>query len=429
MIHLTTNTLDLFVIAVYVRAGAIFEDPAQAGISHLLEHLLFRTKKNMSPTNLLKRLERIGGKYNAATSKDVTYFYLSTSGAHWQEAVQLMHSIVFDLHINQKDLEHEIEICKEELYKGVASEDLLDQFLIPAMFKQSIYEKSVIGTKASLESIKLSDVQEYYRNHYNTCHITVSCSPALKTKVNAQLIQVFKPQLGPPCPMLKYDYLAAWNGHVIEAAQYKYSSLHVCYKFLPYDTRAYAVIQLITYILNGGLESILTSALREEEKAVYSCTMFPISFFGAGVLLFSATTSAETLKVHDRYLTTIHTFCKEFITRSAFKQYKDNFMLRQKLASNNTMDITISLGLDYYYTNVPKTWQSFNKLMQAITYEEVRDTARFIFSQPSITLLTSEKKMPANYRTRVWDRFHKHMNKMEKLKPKVQSTVKLASNQ
>lgn len=394
-LHMTFNKQDVFAIVVFIKAGSIFEQDDQAGISHLLEHLLFRTKKNMTHEDLLKKLEWIGGQYNAATSKDVTFYHITTDRDNWEEAVRLIHTIVFDFNISQKDLDHEREICKQELYKTRVSETLFDTVMVPNMFANSVYDKSVIGTEKTLDNIKLKDLQQYYQKHYSSCHISISCNVTDKAKVRKMTETLFKKQLlGAGVHLLKHDYLSPWtkaaNVHIFK---YNHSSFNICYRFRPYETRTYITLEFITYMLNGGLESILTNKLREEGKSVYSCTLIPLSFFGAGFLIFSAMSSSRIEGLIQRYFDTIQQFTSKFVTKSEFKRFKKTFTLRQKLASNDVLSIVTSLGLDHYYTNVPKTWSTYNKIVNSITYDEVWALAKDVFSQPSISLVTTDQNI------------------------------------
>lgn len=330
---------------------------------------------------LLKKLERIGGRYNAATSKDVTFYHIMTDRENWEEAVRLIHTIVFDFNISQKDLDHEREICKQEMYKTRVSETLFDTVLIPNMFADSIYSKSVIGTGKTLDNIKLQDLKQYYAKHYSSCHVSVSCNAADKTKVRKMTESLFKKQLsGSGIHLLKHDYLGHWSKDTpVQSFKYNYNSFNICYRFKPYATRTYIILELITYILSGGLESILTNKLREEGKSVYSCTLVPLSFFGAGFFIFSAMSSSNIENLIQRYFDTIKQFVSKFITKTEFKRFKKTFILRQKLASNDVLNIVTSLGLDHYYTNEPKTWHIYNKIIASITYDEVWKLVQDVF--------------------------------------------------
>jgi predicted Zn-dependent peptidase len=413
MIHVTTNNQDLFVLCVYVRAGAIYESEEHAGISHLLEHLLFR--KRLAGTEALQRLEKLGGKYNGVTSKDVTYFFISTSMEHWKEACDIMSAIVTKLDITEKDLEHEVGICKEEMYRASSSEDDMDKHILPAILKGSVYEKSIIGTVKTLDAIKLADVDAFHQAHYTSCYVSASCVAGLKKRVHAHLTKVFKNPCA--CPTIAFDHLSLWNTNMFQCIKNTYNSMQVCYKCWPYGVRSYATLELLTYILNGGLMSIISRELREKEKVIYASSMFPMAFQGAGFLMFAATTSADVGHVYQRYLDVLQSFCTRFLTAAEFAEFKRNFMLRQKLASSDVQSQTISLGLDMYYTGEPKTWAMYNRLVSEVSIDDVRAMCLELFQRPSLTLLTSEHKPSASMKAKSWahlQRFHKKLGKMAK---------------
>jgi zinc protease len=403
MIHISTNSQDIFVLCVYIRAGAVYEDPKVAGISHLLEHLLFRTKSVYSSDELLKRLETVGGKFNAITSKDVTYFYISTSTEHWQQASDLLHTIVFDIAITAKDLEQEKKICQEELYKSSTSGDLVESAVLPYMLKDTLYEKSVIGTKDSIAGITMSDVLAYHKKHYKNGLLMCTCSSSIKKKVQTYLISKYNQKNEQPCnnALLQFDYLKPLKDPYVNVTRHiQQNVLLVCYRCSPYDSRQYCITELINYILSGSLDAILIKELREKKNMVYSMSVMQVAWKGAGMNLFSAPTSVPLLELYEKYLSTLQSFCKKFITKTAFKMHKRNFLLRQKLASKDIIEQTFALGLDYFYTGEAKTWDSFNRLMSSITYDEVWQVSKAMFAGPCVTIMNCDGKVNPNMKKR-----------------------------
>ena len=116
-------------LRLYVRAGSAYETPEQAGISHLLEHMVFKGTANRAPGQVASDVEGAGGALNAATSFDYTVFYTDMPADQWRLGMDVLHDMVFNASIDPEELAREKQVVLAELKRN---EDTPESLLFKA---------------------------------------------------------------------------------------------------------------------------------------------------------------------------------------------------------------------------------------------------------------------------------------------------------
>lgn len=166
----TMNEEETISVCIGVKAGSIHEPARVSGISHLLEHLLFKSRG----CELTDRLQAIGCSFNAITSKDFTLFFLYCKSQYYTEAIHIAHDIVFAFDVGPQELEVEKKIVLQEK-EDICNRDF-EKFQ-SLFYKYSHFSNSVIGTDKSISNITLSDLKDYHSTNYHptTSAIVISC--------------------------------------------------------------------------------------------------------------------------------------------------------------------------------------------------------------------------------------------------------------
>jgi predicted Zn-dependent peptidase len=154
-----------------VEVGGRYESEQNAGISHLLEHLLLREVDGSSP---LTTIRETGGSVNAVTDMELTAYYFTVLPEHFSESMDALTTIVHNPQFTEEDLEGEREIVLEELALGRNDPRamVLTQ-LVKQIFPGSPLTSFVIGTKQSISSITFADVRDFYHTYYSPANMTV----------------------------------------------------------------------------------------------------------------------------------------------------------------------------------------------------------------------------------------------------------------
>src|SRR5215472_7082252 len=164
-----------FALGFFVRAGSQDETPEKQGISHFLEHVLFKRTRRRSTVEIARAIDRLGGDVDAFTTKEYTGFYAHTLDSRFDEALDLLGDVVLSPDFDSSDVEMERGVILEEI--GEANDnpdDLVHEMFIRAFWKSHPLGAPILGTAATVRGTTLSDLYRYYRERYAPGNLIVS---------------------------------------------------------------------------------------------------------------------------------------------------------------------------------------------------------------------------------------------------------------
>ena len=154
-------------VRLYVHAGSAYEDPSQAGISHLLEHMVFKGSANRAPGETARRIESVGGSLNAGTSWDYTTYYVEVPDTEWKLGLDTVRDLAFLANIDPKELEPEKEVVLSELERGEdAPGSKLFKTLQGMVWPGTSYEWPIIGFRDTVSKLHAQDIKDYIARLY-----------------------------------------------------------------------------------------------------------------------------------------------------------------------------------------------------------------------------------------------------------------------
>lgn len=153
---------------VWYRAGSVDEVSGKTGVAHVLEHMMFKGTKNLSPGDFSKRVAEVGGRDNAFTSKDYTAYFQQIEKSHLEKMMALEADRMTNLQISESEFLKEIQVVMEErrLRTDDQPQAIVHERLYAAAFENTPYRNPIIGWMTDLESMTYLDAQEWYEHWY-----------------------------------------------------------------------------------------------------------------------------------------------------------------------------------------------------------------------------------------------------------------------
>jgi predicted Zn-dependent peptidase len=275
-------------VGIYVRTASAHEPPSQLGISHLLEHMVFKGTERRSARELALELEVRGGGLDAFTGRDYTSYQAHVLDADLPLAVEILTDLVRRPLLRESDLESERNVVLEEI-NGVADtpDDLVFELHARALWPDHPYGYSILGTPESLESLTSEDLRGLHRAGY----YRGNCVIAAAGNVNHdQLLTVLEregwfegttrePPRGGVAPKP-----AVRGGHCVEHRDT--AQTHIVFgtdTFPLRDPRRF-VLAILTNVFGGGMSSRLFQRVREELGLAYAIFAYKHFYQGSGQL-------------------------------------------------------------------------------------------------------------------------------------------------
>ncbi|MFB6344901.1 MAG: M16 family metallopeptidase, partial [bacterium] len=158
----------------WVEAGSLYEDETNNGLSHFLEHMLFKGTSNYSGAELNRRVESVGDRLNAGTSKDYTNYHVTLPSQHWERGLEILREMGFRAQLPLEEFNKERDVVLSELARYRDNpERLIRLRFAPLLYDGHPYHRSTIGKKDVLQSVSHSQLRDYYEHFYGPSRMSL----------------------------------------------------------------------------------------------------------------------------------------------------------------------------------------------------------------------------------------------------------------
>ena len=274
-------------IGIWVENGSKDEDKHENGISHFIEHLLFKGTVNRSSKEIAETIDNIGGHINAFTSKEYTCYYVKVLDNHINIAVDILADMLNNSLCKEEDIFKEKSvICEEIKMYHDSPEDLVYELLSETMFENTSLALPILGTEESLKYINRKAIVNYFNSHYIPCNIVISVAGNIDIKETLKLLEYNFGDFNIEhnnSPINSHDYMFKFkkkiNGIVKDTEQ-----LNMCLGMEGIaigDDNIYPLC-IMNNVFGGSMSSRLFQRIREEQGLAYSVYSHPSSYKETG---------------------------------------------------------------------------------------------------------------------------------------------------
>ncbi len=378
-------------VLVMVEAGSKYETKETSGISHFLEHMIFKgTPTRPKASDISRELDSIGAQYNAYTTQEFTCYFAKADARHLDKILD----IVSDMYLNP--LFEEKEINKE---KGVIVEEIrmyndLPQRQVHEVFEELLHGDqpagwSVIGTETTVKSFTKQNFVDYRAGHYVSGATTVVVAGSFdENKVLAAIEQAFA-DMSPEGKKAKLAVSESQHEPAIRTAFKETDQTHLVLgvrTFSILDPRA-ATMSVLSVILGGGMSSRLFSRMRDDLGICYYIRASHNPSTDHGDLTISA--GVDNSRVEEavkEILAQCRKLKDELVSEAELRKAKD-YMAGTTLLELETSDSRAEFG-GYQETikHIIETPEQLIKKVNAVTAQDVQNLAREIFVNEGLNM-------------------------------------------
>jgi predicted Zn-dependent peptidase len=260
-------------LIVYVGAGSRHESDAQAGISHFLEHMVFKgTTKRPDPVEITQEVESVGGMLNAATSRESTNYWVKVPSAHLERAFDVLGDMLRNSVFDPAEIEKERGVIVEEI-RGIddTPDDLIHDVIDDLVWNGQSVGRSVIGSEETVRAVDQQDLTSYLQAQYRPDRIVISAAGDVE---HQHVVELSERYFGDLLPSSADTFVRASSQQSeprVRLVQRPTNEAHLCLGLpaLPYtDDRRYTQ-DMIDAILSSGMSSRLFREIRERLGLAY----------------------------------------------------------------------------------------------------------------------------------------------------------------
>ncbi|HUQ19014.1 MAG TPA: pitrilysin family protein [Gemmatimonadaceae bacterium] len=274
-------------LGAWVRAASVHESPRTMGLSHLLEHMVFKGTQRRSAKDIALALESVGGSLDAYTSREHTSYQARVLDEHVEIAADVLADLIFRPLLRTTDLEMERKVVLEEISTVEDTpDDMVFELHGARLWGDHPYGYPILGTRETVSSFTSADLETLHRRAYHPEHIVVAASGNIE---HDDLIQILETAGWTSFPSGGQSRLASTPAVPALPTTTHFNregaQTHVVFgtATMPHgDPRRYAMA-LVSTLLGGGMSSRLFQRVREELGLAYSVYSFQSFHHDAGV--------------------------------------------------------------------------------------------------------------------------------------------------
>jgi predicted Zn-dependent peptidase len=375
-------------IGVWLRRGSRHETPEACGVSHFIEHMVFKGTKHRSAERIAAEVDSIGGYMDAFTAKEYASFHLKVLDEHLPLAVEILGDIVQHPLFDAAEMAREKKVIFEEMSMVEDTpDDLVMEVFAEAFWPDHPLGRPILGTRRSVTRFERADLASYFKRVYRPDNVLIAAAGHLEHRALASLVARHfaglerRGSAGPPPANGARAPVAAFR--TVTRSKRQLEQVHLCLGARAYPQAhpdRYACYLLNT-VLGGSMSSRLFQKVREKRGLVYSISSGVTAYSDTGLLTIYAGTRLESApEVVRLTLEEIRRLCGERLPEEELRRAKDHVkggLLLSLEGSNARMN---HLARQELYFGRQLTTDEIMQAIEAVSADDVRRVAAAIFN-------------------------------------------------
>ncbi len=375
-------------VLVLVKTGSKYEEKRVSGISHFLEHMLFKgTEKRPTPLSVAEELDKVGGVFNAFTGEDYTGYHAKVNAKSLDLAIDWVSDIYQNSLLPEKEIEKE---------KGVIKEEINMYYDDPVSFCDIIFQEllygdqpagwGIAGTKESVSGITRKDLLEYMKSQYTEENTVVVVSGNIGSDAEKKVRDSFSLSGTPrECPPVKEDQTEP----AVRFEKRSTDQTHISFGVRAFNMQSekrYAQ-KIIASLLGGMMSSRLFARVREEMGSAYYIATYLDENPQTGVVVTRAGVDSDRAKeVVDAIREEYERMAKEKVGKDELQKAKDYIKGKTSLRMEQSDALAYFYGVQELLQGKTLSLEEMFSLIDSVTSDDVLNVSREIFVSSGMNL-------------------------------------------
>jgi predicted Zn-dependent peptidase len=376
-------------LGVWIGSGSRIERGPQNGLSHFIEHMVFKGTKNRSAEEIARSVDSVGGGLDAFTSKELVSFNTKVMDEHLPFALDVLSDLVLNPLFREGDIEKEKGVILEEIkMEADQPEFVLHESFISNFWKSHGLGKPILGTRETVKKFGQEMLLDYYNRVYSPQNILITAAGNLEHDHIVKLIREkfsdMKQRDGLPA-----DSVPKTHAPIILKKKESLEQVHIAMGVPSYPL-AHELrfpLYVLNTVLGGGMSSRLFQNIREKQGLAYAVYSELNLFSDTGCFTVYAGTAAETAKqVVDSVMHEFRELKNELISEDELRRSKDHLKGSLMLSLESTSSRMSNLARQELYFDRFTTMDEMLEKIESVTRDEVQMIAQEFFRTEDMAL-------------------------------------------
>lgn len=377
-------------LGIWVRVGSRYENEKNNGVTHFIEHMLFKGTKKRSAKAIAEEVDSMGGQLNAFTAKEYTCYYIRMIDENLAQGMDILADMLLNSKFDETDINKERSVIEEEIKMYADAPDELANDLFNALiWENHPLGRPILGTEESLKNIDRTLLVEYMREMYTGSNIVIACAGKF---AHEELVGLCEKYFGSLPKGVRNQYLPAPQFNFKQKwVQKDTEQVQICLgtKGIANDDsdEQYAMSILNAY-LGGGMSSRLVQKIREDMSMAYSIYSYHSSYSDVGLWGIAAATREENCREMVKIiLQELAAVAEQGITAEELQRVIGQFKGSIYLGNESVSSRMNRLGRSLMYQKRVVMPDELIARLESITLEQIKALAAKLFMSNKMALL------------------------------------------
>ena len=376
-------------VGFWIGTGSRRETPEENGISHFIEHMLFKGTATRTAEDIARSVDSIGGNLDAFTSKELVCYNTKVLDEHLPRSFDVLADLILRPAFRDEDIAREKGVILEELKMDSDNPDyLVNEIFTSNFWKDNPLGKPILGTKETVTNFTGDMLRNYYRKVYAPENLTITAAGNLR---HAQLVQLVRQEFDslPRTLPVPAEPPPSTHAKINMRSKKELEQVHMMLGVpsFPVNHEKRFVAYILNTVLGGGMSSRLFQNIRERQGLAYSVYSDLGSYSDTGCLSIYAGTSLEsTRKVVESVLKEFRNMKDDLVPDEELRRAKDHLKGSLMLSLESTSSRMSNLARQEMYFHRFFTMDELVARIEDVTADQVRETSRQLFDSKQIAL-------------------------------------------
>lgn len=368
-------------MGIIVGTGASYESKEQDGISHFIEHMMFKGTKKRTAFEISDSMDAIGAQVNAFTGKDMTCYYAKSTSNHAAEAFEILSDLFLNSVFPEEEMVREKGVIVEEISMNEDTpDDLCLDLLSRAFFGEENYGRNILGTKENVRGFKKSDVDAYMKDRYTSDNIVISMAGNISVELAEKLAEEYFGHLPKTTKSGTELKVSLKSGNLFRKKDIEQIHIAIAYPSMKRYERLSDATSIMNAVFGGSMSSRLFKTVREQMGLAYTVYSYMSMFEKSGSLvIYAGVNAADYMRSVDAIYGCIEDMKKKTLTEEEFLRGKEQLLSSSVFAQESTSSQMLLYGKELIYTGNIYDFEKRISDINAVTFADVLEAIEYNF--------------------------------------------------
>lgn len=384
-------------LGIWIGTGSKYETFQDNGISHFIEHMMFKGTSKRTAREIAEAFDCIGGNLNAFTSKEYTCYYAKVLDQHLGIAYDVLSDMFFNSTFDSVELEKEKKVVLEELKMyDDAPDDVVHDLISKATHRDHSLGYTILGREEVLESLTADDLREYIKKHYTPQNTVIAVAGNIDEEELIRLTETYFADFDAASTPPEVTEATITHDHIYKVKETEQAHFCLGFKGIHIKDPAIYPLVLLNNVLGGSMSSRLFQSIREDRGLAYSVFSYHSSFIETGTFhVYAGTAPSQLEEVYDLTIENLQSLATIGMTDRELHNCKEMLKGNLMLSLESTSSRMSRIGKNELLLKKHLTLDEIITRIDDITLDRVNELAHSLFKQKhSFALISPLDKIP-----------------------------------